>query len=137
MLGLPLTDGSHSRAPDMIWQLRVYYNLTCSYLSGRDACLSLLCLSLSLLGGLTMPEWKGRVPLTPSHCERITIIIGEGCPRKPYANQIGDTLKNGQTSSTQNRRACMKRLMKVGEAKEVWQDRVEWGSVVSAYLFEK
>ncbi|GBP91085.1 hypothetical protein EVAR_68428_1 [Eumeta japonica] len=25
---------------------------------------SLLCLSLSLLGGLTMPEWKGRVPLT-------------------------------------------------------------------------
>ncbi|GBP74444.1 hypothetical protein EVAR_44508_1 [Eumeta japonica] len=33
---------------------------------------SLLCLSLSLLGGLTMPEWKGRVPLTRSHCERIT-----------------------------------------------------------------
>ncbi|GBP76815.1 hypothetical protein EVAR_42666_1 [Eumeta japonica] len=31
-----------------------------------------LCLSLSLLGGLTMPEWKGRVPLTRSHCERIT-----------------------------------------------------------------
>ncbi|GBP32819.1 Retrovirus-related Pol polyprotein from type-1 retrotransposable element R2 [Eumeta japonica] len=30
-----------------------------------------LCLSLSLLGGL-MPEWKGRVPLTRSHCERIT-----------------------------------------------------------------
>ncbi|GBP11912.1 hypothetical protein EVAR_74542_1 [Eumeta japonica] len=25
-----------------------------------------------LLGGLTMPEWKGRVPLTRSHCERIT-----------------------------------------------------------------
>ncbi|GBP61121.1 hypothetical protein EVAR_46772_1 [Eumeta japonica] len=32
----------------------------------------LLCLSLSLLGGLTMPEWKGRVPLYCSHCERIT-----------------------------------------------------------------
>ncbi|GBP48916.1 hypothetical protein EVAR_96897_1 [Eumeta japonica] len=28
---------------------------------------------LSLLGGLTMPEWKGRVPLTRSHCERITV----------------------------------------------------------------
>ncbi|GBP46065.1 hypothetical protein EVAR_41418_1 [Eumeta japonica] len=26
------------------------------------------------LGGLTMPEWKGRVPLTRSHCERITGI---------------------------------------------------------------
>ncbi|GBP91028.1 hypothetical protein EVAR_62172_1 [Eumeta japonica] len=26
-----------------------------------------------LLGGLTMPEWKGRVPLTRSHCERITV----------------------------------------------------------------
>ncbi|GBP24066.1 hypothetical protein EVAR_27289_1 [Eumeta japonica] len=34
-----------------------------------------LCLSLSLLGGLTMPEWKGRVPLTRSHCERITTIL--------------------------------------------------------------
>ncbi|GBP65193.1 hypothetical protein EVAR_50000_1 [Eumeta japonica] len=22
-----------------------------------------------------MPEWKGRVPLTRSHCERITIIV--------------------------------------------------------------
>ncbi|GBP23661.1 hypothetical protein EVAR_80278_1 [Eumeta japonica] len=29
-----------------------------------------LCLSLSLLGGLTMPEWKGRLSL--AHCERIT-----------------------------------------------------------------
>ncbi|GBP22114.1 hypothetical protein EVAR_94154_1 [Eumeta japonica] len=27
------------------------------------------------IGGLTMPEWKGRVPLTRSHCERITVAI--------------------------------------------------------------
>ncbi|GBP17555.1 hypothetical protein EVAR_12265_1 [Eumeta japonica] len=32
-----------------------------------------LALSLSLLGGLTVLEWKGRVPLTLSHCERITL----------------------------------------------------------------
>ncbi|GBP30076.1 hypothetical protein EVAR_14594_1 [Eumeta japonica] len=47
---------------------------------------------LSLLGGLTMPEWKGRVPLTRSHCERITI-------RPPSLAQIGIVgdvgIKNG------------------------------------------
>ncbi|GBO99450.1 hypothetical protein EVAR_648_1 [Eumeta japonica] len=43
----------------------------CARVEGTRA-FHFLCLSLSLLGGLTMPEWKGRVPLTRSHCERIT-----------------------------------------------------------------
>ncbi|GBP50683.1 hypothetical protein EVAR_34191_1 [Eumeta japonica] len=46
-------------------------NLFLSEWKGRVP-FTFLCLSLSLLGGLTMPEWKGRVPLTRSHCERIT-----------------------------------------------------------------
>ncbi|GBP59311.1 hypothetical protein EVAR_40696_1 [Eumeta japonica] len=49
---------------------RVLGGLTVLEWKGRVP--SFLCLSLSLLGGLTMPEWKGRVPLTRSHCERIT-----------------------------------------------------------------
>ncbi|GBP36291.1 Modular serine protease [Eumeta japonica] len=43
----------------------------CARVEGTRA-FHFLCLSLLLLGGLTMPEWKGRVPLTRSHCERIT-----------------------------------------------------------------
>ncbi|GBP83299.1 hypothetical protein EVAR_66035_1 [Eumeta japonica] len=44
-------------------------NLFLSEWKGR---LSLLCLSLSLLGGLTMPSGRDAC-LTRSHCERITI----------------------------------------------------------------
>ncbi|GBP47877.1 hypothetical protein EVAR_33593_1 [Eumeta japonica] len=47
-------------------------NLFLSEWKGRVP-FTFLCLSLSLLGWLTMPEWKGRVPLTRSHCERITL----------------------------------------------------------------
>ncbi|GBP16586.1 hypothetical protein EVAR_19381_1 [Eumeta japonica] len=37
-----------------------------------------------------MPEWKGRVPLTRSHCERITRLP----PRRTNRNKI-DTNKGG------------------------------------------
>ncbi|GBP89172.1 hypothetical protein EVAR_90309_1 [Eumeta japonica] len=46
----------------------------CARVEGTRA-FHFVCLSLSLLGGLTMPEWKGRVPLTRSHCERITFSL--------------------------------------------------------------
>jgi hypothetical protein len=42
-------------------------------------------------------------------------------------------LEKGQVKSTRTRRACMRNLMKVEEAKDVCKDRSKWKEVISAY----
>ena len=56
-----------------------------------------------------------------------------GRPRKTYHQQIESILTKGGIRSLRDRRACMRRLMTVEEAKEVCKDRDKWHSVVSAY----
>jgi hypothetical protein len=47
--------------------------------------------------------------------------------------EIGEVLEKDQVKSTRNRRACMKILMTVAEAKGVCKDRGKWKEVISAY----
>ncbi|GBP26687.1 hypothetical protein EVAR_23458_1 [Eumeta japonica] len=49
--------------------------------------------------------------------------VGKGRPRKFCVDHIDSTLKKGQIFSTQNRRAYMKRLIDVSEAREICKDR--------------
>ncbi|GBP79061.1 hypothetical protein EVAR_58729_1 [Eumeta japonica] len=65
------------------------------------------------------------------------VNVDKGCPRKFYANHIGGILKKGQSLSTRNRRACMKRLMDVSEAREACKDRTMRKSVVFVYPSRK
>ncbi|GBP18142.1 hypothetical protein EVAR_12924_1 [Eumeta japonica] len=45
-----------------------------------------------------MPEWKGRVPLTRSHCERITVGLADSKTRVSYKQGIIYRTKSSQFS---------------------------------------
>ena len=65
--------------------------------------------------------------------EEVSGKRGRGSPRLTFENTISMILKEGHVKSTRTpRRACMKRLMTVDEAKEVCRGRSVW-SVLSDY----
>ncbi|GBP05862.1 hypothetical protein EVAR_5150_1 [Eumeta japonica] len=85
---------------------------------------------------LTSPS----VPLSVRYCPLTApmsiwslILVGKGPPRKSCTGHIGGIFKKDQILGTLSRRACMKRLMDVSEAREIRKDRNLWKSVVSAY----
>ncbi|GBO98451.1 hypothetical protein EVAR_84_1 [Eumeta japonica] len=59
--------------------------------------------------------------------------VGKGSPRKFQADHVGGMLKKDQFLGTRNRRAGMKRLMDVSDAREICKDRTIWKFIVSAY----
>jgi hypothetical protein len=58
---------------------------------------------------------------------------GSRRPRRTFLDQIGEVLEKDQVRSTRNRRACMRNLIKVQQAKGVCRDHSKWKEVISAY----
>ena len=87
-----------------------------------------------------MLRWFGHVERMND--ERLTKMVyveevrgkrKRGRPRKSWANQIEEYLKDGNVRSHKNKRACMRGCMRMNEAKEICQNRVVWRSIVAAY----
>ncbi|GBP35984.1 hypothetical protein EVAR_91536_1 [Eumeta japonica] len=55
--------------------------------------------------------------------------VDKGRPRKSHADQTDGALKKCRILSTRNRRNCMKLLMDVGGAREMYKDRTMWESI--------
>ena len=59
-----------------------------------------------------------------------------GRPRLTFKNTVSKILEEGHVKNMWTpRRACMKRLMTVDEAKEICRDRTVWRSILSDYPF--
>ena len=56
-----------------------------------------------------------------------------GRPRMRWIDHLETILRDGKVPSTRRKRACMKNVMNVCEAKSVCKDRSVWRSVLSAY----
>ena len=59
-------------------------------------------------------------------------VSGRGRPWLTFENTVSKILEEGHVKSMK-RRACMKRLTTVDEAKEICRDRSVWRSVLSDY----
>ena len=61
---------------------------------------------------------------------RVNGLRGRGRPRKVWEDQIRECLKEKNVRSLNVRRACVKRMMDVNEARSVCKDRNKWRKIV-------
>ncbi|CAK1601092.1 unnamed protein product [Parnassius mnemosyne] len=65
---------------------------------------------------------------------KVNIKRCRGRPRLTFEDHVSKLLEEGRVKSTRiPRRACMKKIMNLKEAKEVCKDRDTWRSVLSGY----